>query len=114
MVEVITYTILLLAAVVGFAHILSMLEQKLLHSKHQAHTITVVPLSGHVEEMELLIRELRTGRRRKENTNLLLVDAGMDEETRSICEKLCGEYVDLIMCDQCQVGNLLQRSIVET
>ncbi len=107
----VAYGILLLAAVVGFAHILKLCEGFILRSNQPVSVITVAPLAGHIEDMELLARELRTGNNKRRQTRVLLVDTGMDAQTRAVCEKLSKDFDDLILCEDSRAGTLLDQGI---
>ena len=87
MVEAIAYAVLLFAAVIGFVHLFGALERRLLFRKRKSSVISVIPLSGHVEEMELLVRDLLSSQRwnRAQQDAIVLVDVGLDVETRNIC-----------------------------
>lgn len=57
-------------------------------------TCLVVPLAGHVEDVELLVRETvaavrRTGLR---GAVIYVADFGADEETAAIAQRLCEEF----------------------
>lgn len=113
MVEAIAYAVLLFAAVIGFVHLFGALERRLLFRKRKSSVISVIPLSGHVEEMELLVRDLLSSQRwnRAQQDAIVLVDVGLDVETRNICEKITKDHSGIVLCDDCQLKNLLQRSI---
>lgn len=113
MVEAIAYTVLLFAAAVGFVHLFGVLENKLLFRKRKTSVISVIPLSGRVEEIELLVRDLLSLKHRNQlkQDAIVLVDVGMDDETRDICEKMSKDNSGIVVCDDCQLENLLQRSI---
>ncbi len=113
MVEAIAYALLLLAAVIGFVHIFGVIERKLIFRKGKPSIISVIPLKGHIEEIEAMIRDTLSYRRVR-GTNMdaiVLVDTGLDAETRDICEKISKDYSGVVLCDDCQLKNLLQRSI---
>ncbi|MDE5852847.1 MAG: hypothetical protein K2G97_02255 [Oscillospiraceae bacterium] len=111
--EFISYGILLLAAFIGFIHIFDVIEMWIIRSNQPVNSIVIVPLEGHIDEIEILAREFRSKYRKNDNTSLLFVDVGMDKETRDICETFCGDYSDVLLCDDCQVYNLLKMSIAK-
>ena len=60
----------------------------------------ILPISGHCTDVELLVRAVTTQSRwAAEMTDcVLLLDAGMDAETRALAEDICGQY------DNVQIG----------
>lgn len=113
MIESIAYAILLFAAIIGFVHIFGLLEHRLLFRDRGTSVISLVPLNGHIEEVEILVRDLISSQHwnHKEQGTIVLVDIGLDEETRDICEKISKDHSGIIVCDNCELKNLLQISI---
>lgn len=109
--ETVFYIALLLAAVIGFAHIFEIFENWLLKPRKKVNTVTIVPLSGHIEDVEQIIRDLKSGDCLKRETQYLLADTGMDKETRDICETLCSKDLSVTFCESYQISDLLQRSM---
>lgn len=110
----IAYIILLLAAVIGFAHVIGIIQRKIIFGGKDLHLVSVMPLSGHIEDVELIVRGLISRQRwnhRRTCTTIVLVDAGMDEETREICERISKDRSGVLVCDNCQVGNLIERGM---
>ena len=97
--------------IIGFIHIFSMFEKWVLKSKIPTNIIIIIPISGHVEEMEMLAREYKAKYKHNEKVSLLFLDMGMDKETRNICELFCADHTDIMLCDYCQFHNLFKKNI---
>lgn len=97
---------------IGFIHIISIFEKWVFKSKIPVNIIIIIPISGHMEEIEMLAREYKAKYKHNEKVNLLFLDMGMDKETRNICELFCADHTDIMLCDYYQFHNLFQKNIV--
>ncbi|MBQ1397066.1 MAG: hypothetical protein IIY89_01075 [Clostridia bacterium] len=59
----------------------------------------VLPVAGHVEDVELRVRRLVRGVRSLRGAVILLTDFGADAETADICRRLCREFGNVEMID---------------
>lgn len=94
-VQGVSFGILLIAALYGFAQAWLHLAQIWLMPKEKRICL-FLPLEGHVENVEEHIRAAQWMAKRQ-NMRLLVVDVGTDEETRRIAQTLlhygCGEWI---------------------
>mgnify|MGYP000327958776 CR=1 FL=1 len=89
--------------IVGLVEIVRMIILALLKINCDNDTWQVIPLSGHNEKAEMLLRSAATkvewsfGMKRHK---VICLDVGMDDETRLICEIICSEYNFMKICTQ--------------
>lgn len=95
MLYIIRDIILVLLAIIGLAEVARVIVLFFMRSKKDKDVILVVPISGHDEEAEIVLRHAAArvkwvsgGRFRK----VVCLDCGMDEETKKICSLVCGDY----------------------
>lgn len=111
MTEVI-YVVIMVFAMVGFGYLFQLICCRL--SSKNCQIISLLPLSGHIDGLECKIRTLLWQQRMQKlepNNILILVDHGLDIQTRDICEKIDKDFDNVIVCDDCQVGNLIERGL---
>ena len=109
--DFILYGIFLFIFTVGFVEILNITERWVVRSKRPPSSIIIIPLCGHMEEIEMLAREFKAKFRRNDRANLLLLDMGMDKETRDICEIFCADNRNFILCYYHQIDNILRKNV---
>lgn len=81
--------------IIGLVDLIRMLILWGLHIKEEDEIMIVVPISGHNEEAELLLRSAAAKVCFMEgfkSNEVICLDCGMDEETRSICENVVKGY----------------------
>ena len=110
--DFVLYGIFLFVFTIGFVEILNITERWIVRSKKPPNSIIIIPLYGHMEEIELLAREFKAKFKRNEGANLLLLDMGMDKETRDICEIFCADNRNFILCYYHQIDNILRKNVV--
>lgn len=90
----IIYGIILVAAVIGLTEIVSWVERKIVFGKQRLNIISVVPLSGKIENVELVVRNAVSNVRwnkAAKDARVILLDMGMDHETERICHMICSD-----------------------
>ena len=97
---------LFFASLIGLAELLRFMEERLLTRGNETSEICVLPLHGHMEQVEGIVRAVRRGLYGK-RPRFYLCDCGIDEETREICYLLCKEYPDLIFCAEQELSDRL-------
>lgn len=85
--------IVLLLAVYGCAQLVRAIALRLLAAPKGINGIWIVPLFGHREDVEYLIRSASTYRRWNGHfgSEMCLLDVGMDDETARLVRRLCIE-----------------------
>ena len=111
--EIIAGAIITFLAIFGAVELLSRLKRKLLKSAVKG-TAIVVAASGHDEEIEYSVRslvsqadDLETGGERF----IVVVDNGMDEETRKICEKIKSDFCGVEVCKMSELSQVFERQL---
>ena len=95
MLETISAIICVLFIIIGLVEVFRNIAFFVLRPKGEDTAMTIVPIYGHNEEAEYLLRSAAArvkwadnGRERR----VICLDCGMDSETRLICEKLARSY----------------------
>lgn len=85
--------VVLLLAVYGCAQLVRWVALRLLTPPKGINGIWIVPLFGHREDAEYLIRSASTYRRwnGRFGSEMCLLDIGMDDETARLVRRLCAE-----------------------
>lgn len=106
--EFVAKLLLVFFLVMGLVETCRLLLFWLLRPEKAAPTVQVVPLSGHVENAEYLLRGIAEKMRwEKPDCRLVCVDGGMDWETREICLHLQREIPFLEFCRAEELGEWL-------
>ena len=79
----------------------------------RCYNVTIIPISGHVEDVEYLVRKNLA----KNNTNnffkqtdVIFVDYGVDEETKKILNRLWQAH-NFTICEQDKIYDILHKKI---
>ncbi|MBQ9082871.1 MAG: hypothetical protein IJY28_05160 [Clostridia bacterium] len=91
--------VLAVLCIAGMTWILQLVCDWLLSPEEDTPMIMLVPIQGHCEDAEMVLRSaVHRIRQMGDGTHILLcVDCGMDAETRVICSRICmDEAVPLI------------------
>lgn len=106
MAEMIIGTILAFLAIIGAAELLQNAADGLLRPT-RGRAAFLIALSGHEEQTEYLLRSLifraQTAPFVGCNPSIIVVDRGMDDETRRICETLADESGCVAICTDSDV-----------
>lgn len=100
--EKILLIVVLLLALYGLAGLLCRAAVRLL-SPGRTNGIWVIPVSGHREDIEAVVREAAVRRACGRPYPVVLLDVGMDAQTRRLAETICRamEGVELRSCGEC-------------
>ena len=96
--------------IVGFVEVLRLFFQMLLTADAWRESYVIIPISGHKEDIEYLVRGVLFEEGWKNNLkscHILVVDGGIDEETRAICELLGREYENVRICRPQEVEGIV-------
>lgn len=103
--------IVLSLAAVGLLAICWKLADALLEPQYQTAMTIVLPLHGHIENLEQQLRYFAAQYKKiSKNTEVgwvICLDEGMDEETRIICENTCAGYSFMNLCNRSQMEKLI-------
>lgn len=92
-------------ALIGVVEVLRALLLVLFPPKKCVNYLLVVPLSGHIEDVEYILRNAAMRARLIGGTgysSLIVMDCGLDEETRGICDTVCRDsgYLLVSSCEE--------------
>lgn len=85
----------LIFAVIGIAEILRTVAMCILSPKNEDKMIIIVPIKGHREDVEMLLRGASYKAKFcnvRKTPKLIILDCGMDDETLDICRVYCKEF----------------------
>jgi hypothetical protein len=97
--ELIFKCIFAVLAVIGTVEVLRIILQRILRTNHPEKLLLTLSVSGHDEQVEFRLRSAveravwMTG-----NVQVVCFDLGMDEETRHLCEMVCADHPEIILC----------------
>lgn len=102
-----------LLALWGFVDIIRLIERTFLSRRAKQINIVIIPLTGHVENLEQIVRSAISEQTwsKTESTEIILLDNGLDEETRKLCRILCAEG-SVALCNPHSVCSVLAERIV--
>jgi hypothetical protein len=108
------YAVIIITSTIGIVEIIRLIEQKMMSVKQKPYIFSLLPLQGHVEQVEFLVRSIIT-ENRWENFNsqvtMIIIDMGLDEETQNICKNISGEYPFIVFCKQNEIDTVLKEKI---
>jgi hypothetical protein len=87
--------VVVLLGLIGVTELVRLIVFWMLSPGRGEKMLIVVPVTGHDEEAEFVLRSAAQRAKwmgGKDEKRVLCVDCGMDEETRRICETICREY----------------------
>ena len=83
--------------------------------KNAQSKIIIIPIGGHVDDIEVFIRSLinRTNKSNKFNEieNIIIADMGADKETLDICNKLQKQYNFIYLCEGREISEKLKEKL---
>lgn len=95
MVEVLLKGSVMCLATIGFVELIRLCILIFTGTKNMRYSAIIVPIYGHDEDVEIHLRSLIATIRWNDGCKveqLICLDCSMDNETRSICERLHKEY----------------------
>ena len=112
MLEAILHTLVANLAVIGIADFIRLLIEKILGGAKRQLLVSLIPCKGHEEELEYLVATAltRLGSHCSGGSGcILLVDCGMDEESRIIGELICRKHPCVELCEECVLGDVMKE-----
>lgn len=104
-----------LLAVWGLVDLVRRVEEYLLNCREKRYHITVIPLQGHVENVEYIVRSAVSEVTAKSHCisgEVVLVDNGVDNETMALCKNMCKEVNSVVLCDPFNVKEVITDHIL--
>jgi hypothetical protein len=97
--DVVLKCIFAILAVIGTVEVIRAVWRCILKTKNQGKLVLMLPLTGHEEQAEAIIRSAMD---RTDwiggGAQVVCLDCGMDIETRRICEIICADNPEIILC----------------
>ncbi len=98
--------------ILGLVELFRMAAFQLLRTKGENDIMIIVPVYGHNEEAELLLRSAAarikwTGGMSQQR--VVCLDCGMDEETKEICDTISKDYSFMDVCPLAQFEELFGK-----
>ena len=101
-------------AIWGLVDLIRRLEQYLLSGKEKQYHIVVIPLKGHVENLEYIVRCAQAQNSWHNNTKeseIVLLDNGLDNESKAMCRALCKDE-SVALCEQATAKDVISDYIL--
>lgn len=103
--------LLLVLALLGITEVIRMIAYWSSASEEESKMLIVVPLYGHTEEAEWILRsalrQFNWSEYEKCN-EIICVDYGMDDETKEICRKICNKYDGIRILQPDEIDNVFR------
>jgi len=115
--DMISKIIIALFVIIGLTEFCRTLIMWLYKPRHAEKITIIVPIEGHEEEAELILKSAvekmrwMGGQGKKQ---LICVDCGMDDETREICTIICNRYPFVEICNVQQLAVRLEQKFANT
>ena len=113
MLEVVLSVFVLCLAVVGLIEIFRAIF--MFSFKKKGTAITLIPVCGHVEDIEMVLRNAMSNAQwfgNKCGQRIICLDLGVDEETRDICELFNEEHELIELYSLSEFNVVMQQSVV--
>lgn len=101
--EAIGLFVLIFTSLVGIFTLVRLLAEKLLDGAPEEEVISILPVKGHEERVEYLLRALSEKARHK----IIVADFGMDEETREIVLRMKAEFQNFNLLDENELDDYI-------
>ncbi|MCI1956399.1 MAG: hypothetical protein LKJ21_08535 [Oscillospiraceae bacterium] len=97
--EILFQCLLAVLAVVGTVEIIRAVLLHALKTENPGRFLLAVSFSGHDERAEFVLRNaIERAKWVGGDVQVVCLDRGMDEETRRICETVCLDHPEVILC----------------
>lgn len=101
--EAIGLFVLIFTSLVGIFTLVRLLSERLLDGAPEEEVISILPIKGHEERVEYLLRALSE----KSHHKIIVADFGMDEETRGIVLRMRAEHQNLNVLDENELDDYI-------
>ena len=112
--EHILLAIVLLLALYGCAELIRRLACFVMAPSKGTAGVLVIPVAGHREDIEYILRSAAVREKwccRRGTGSVLLVDMGMDDETRLLAERVCRELGNIDICTEKRCGEFTAEGL---
>ncbi|MDR1565364.1 MAG: hypothetical protein LBS74_10440 [Oscillospiraceae bacterium] len=107
-------SVLIILVILGISQLLGLVSAWILTPRNAQKALTLIPVKGHVEDVELLIRSavLRASWCSNRSMNVIALDCGTDAETADICRKLAEESPLIKFCSSEELEDYINLILV--
>lgn len=111
MLEAICGIIGMILVILGLVEVVQIVTFWVLQTKEEREILIVVPIAGHNEEVEYLLRSAAAQVKwlGSKYQKILCVDCGMDTETRLICQVIAKDYPFIEFCSRLEFEHIFQK-----
>lgn len=114
--EKILLAVVLVLALYGCAELIRRVVRAVMSPSRGCEGVWVIPISGHREDVEYIVRAAaaQRGRFGGPKGRILLLDAGMDEETRRLAEQACRDVGTVDMIEENKLSGAAKDGLQES
>lgn len=117
MLDLVCRVLVAFLAIVGLTEVCRFLILWLLQPRKAGRMVVLLAVQGHDEEMEYRLKSVAEKMKwmnGTENKEIVCVDCGMDEETKTICEKICERNSFIYFCSNRELPQILEHEFANT
>lgn len=95
MLYIIRDILIILLVIIGLVDVVRTVILFFMNYKGKNEIMVIVPIKGHNEEAEIMLRNAATRIRWYGGgcfQKVICLDCGMDEETKNVCKNMCSEF----------------------
>ncbi|HEX3016365.1 MAG TPA: hypothetical protein VHP31_00730 [Caproicibacter sp.] len=99
MLEIIFKSLFAILAIIGAVEIIRLILFRILKTDNPGKFMLLVSFSGHDEKAEYSLRSaMERARWMSDDVQVVCMDRGMDYDTRQVCEMVCADNPEIILC----------------
>lgn len=99
MLEIIFKSLFAILSVIGAVEIARMILFQILKTNNPGKFMLMIAVAGHDEQAEYVLRSaVERARWFRDDVQVVCMDRGMDYETRQVCEMVCADNPEIILC----------------
>ncbi len=108
-------SIIIVTSIIGLATIISTIIHRSSLDQNQ-QLISIVPLSGHVEKIEYIIRSMLIQFKQTNIINsqpyIIIIDMGIDDETKKICYLFAEKNTNISICKKDELPSFINSNFI--
>lgn len=105
-VNVVFYVIFGILGILGIVYLSGKIAMWFLKPSRVYETVTMIPVKGEMNDLERIVRFVESCSLwdyYPQNSRLILLDMGVDEETKRLCQVLSEKYENVAFCTRQEV-----------
>ena len=108
------FVIIIFFSSLGLLYFFNFLQYFMFNTKHsctKSYGFILVPIAGHLEDVEFLIRKyLLKNKNIMQYEDVIFLDVGLDYETKKILNKIYKSY-NFTLCENTEIYDILKNKI---